>query len=354
MKRMLLKALRVSGYATQCAAVLLVGTFLAGAVFAAGPVWADSEKIIAMGDLHGDYDAFLALMSQAGLIDAKGHWSGKHTTYVQLGDVVDRGPKSRDIILHLQRLQKEASQAGGKVIALIGNHEAMNMTNDLRYVPPEEFKNYVTRTSEAAREQVFQANKSKLEAQYRVENPQISDAEIKAKFQEKYPLGYVEQRLAWAPTGEIGRWVLANPVVVIVGDSLFVHGGISTKYDVDPVEQINDLAHTALSAASTDNDAIINDQIGPLWYRGFAEENETTAKDIGDVLKAYGVKRMIIAHTPNLSGIKVLDQGRVIDIDTGITASYGGTHSYLSIEGSSIIAHDNGKATELTSAENPP
>lgn len=160
-----------------------------------------------MGDLHGDYDAFLALMSQAGLIDAKGHWSGKQTIYVQLGDVVDRGPKSRDIIMHLQRLQKEASHDDGKVIVLIGNHEAMNMTNDLRYVPPEEFKNYVTRTSEAAREQVFQANKGKLEAEYRQENPQITDAEIKAKFQEKYPLGYVEQRLAWAPTGEIGRWI---------------------------------------------------------------------------------------------------------------------------------------------------
>jgi len=354
MKRMLLKALRVSGNTMRHMAVLLVGAFLTGAVLAPRPVWADSEKIIAMGDLHGDYDAFLALMSQAGLIDAKGHWSGKRTTYVQLGDVVDRGPKSRDIILHLQRLQKEASHAGGKVITLIGNHEAMNMTNDLRYVPPEEFKNYVTHSSEAAREQVFQANKSKLEAEYRQENPQITDAEIKAKFQEKYPLGYVEQRLAWASTGEIGRWVLSNPAVVIIGDSLFVHGGISIKYDVDSLAQLNDLVHAALSAAATDDNAIINDQVGPLWYRGFAEENDTTLKDIADVLKAYSVKRMVIAHTPNLAGIKVLDQGRVIDIDTGITASYGGTRSYLSIEGSSIFAHDNGKVTELTSAENPP
>ena len=241
-----------------------------------------------------------------------------------------------------------------QVITLIGNHEAMNMTGDLRYVPPAEFQNYVTRNSEAAREQVFQANKSKLEAEYRRSNPQITDAEIKAKFQEKYPLGYVEQRLAWAPNGEIGRWVLGNPVVAIVGDSLFVHGGISTKYDTDTVAQINDLAHAALSTPATDDDAIIEDQVGPLWYRGFAEENETTVKDIADVLKAFSVKRMVIAHTPHLSGIKVLDQGRVIDIDTGITASYGGTHSFLSIEGASIYAHDNGKVTELKSAEAPP
>ena len=354
MERMLLKALRVSGAMLRRAALLLVGAFLAGAALAPRPVWADSEKIIAMGDLHGDYDAFLALMSQAGLIDAKGHWSGKKTIFVQLGDVVDRGPKSRDIILHLQRLQKEASHAGGKVITLIGNHEAMNMTNDLRYVPPAEFQNYVTHSSEAVREQLFQGNKPKLEAEYRQDNPQITDAEIKAKFQEKYPLGYVEQRLAWAPTGDIGRWVLANPVAVIVGDSLFVHGGISTKYDVDSLTQLNDMVHSALSTATTDDDAILQDQVGPLWYRGFAEENETTVKDIVDVLKAYSVKRMIIAHTPNLAGIKVLDQGHVVLIDTGITASYGGTRSFLSIEGSAILAHDNGKVTELSSTEAPP
>ena len=354
MNRMLLKALQVSGRWSGRTALLLCVAVLAGAALTPQPVRADAENIIAMGDLHGDYDAFLALMSQAGLIDAKGHWSGKQTIYVQLGDVVDRGPKSRDIILHLQRLQKEASKAGGKVITLIGNHEAMNMTNDLRYVPPVEFQNYVTHNSAALREQLFQGNKSKLEAEYRQENPQITDAEIKAKFQEKYPLGYVEQRLAWAPNGDIGRWILSNPVAVIVGDSLFVHGGISVKYDVDSLAQMNDLAHAALSAAATDDHSILQDEVGPLWYRGFAEDNETTEKDIVDVLKAYSVKRMVIAHTPNLAGIKVLDQGHVVLIDTGITASYGGTRSFLSIEGSKIFAHDNGKITELTSAEAPP
>jgi hypothetical protein len=34
------------------------------------------------------------------------------------------------------KLQREASRSGGKVIAMVGNHEAMNMTGDLRYVHP--------------------------------------------------------------------------------------------------------------------------------------------------------------------------------------------------------------------------
>ena len=121
------------------------------------PAWADAERLIAIGDLHGDYDAYRALLTQAGLIDAKGHWSGKKAVFVQMGDAVDRGTKSRDIVLDLQRLQKEASHDGGQVIALIGNHEAMNMTGDLRYVAPAEYQNFVTPKTEAVREQTFQA-----------------------------------------------------------------------------------------------------------------------------------------------------------------------------------------------------
>ena len=340
--------------ALPLAAAWLVAAFVAGTAVAAMPSEPSPARLVAIGDLHGDYAAFLALMSQAGLIDAKGRWSGKQTVFVQMGDAVDRGPRSRDIILHLQRLQKEASRAGGKVIALIGNHEAMNMTGDLRYVPPVEYQNYVTRKSQALREQIFQANKGKVETDYRQANPQLTDKDVRARFQEQYPLGYFEHRLAWAPSGEFGHWVLGNPAAVIVGDSLFVHGGISVQYEADTVEQLNDLVHGALSTASTDDDAIVQDEAGPLWYRGFAQETADSARDVAEVLHAYSVKRIIIAHTPNLTGIRVLDQGRVILIDTGITAVYGGTHSYLSIEGAAIFAHDGDQISELKSAETPP
>ena len=351
---MFLKALPVPKSLLRRAALLLIAAMFAAAIAAPTLARAESLKIIAIGDLHGDYEEFHALLSQAGLIDAKGHWSGNKTVLVQPGDAVDRGPKSRDIILDLQRLQKEASRAGGKVIALIGNHEAMNMTGDLRYVPPAEFQNYVTRNSEAMREQTFQANKSKLETKYRLDNPQVTDAEIKARFQEQYPLGYFEQRLAWAFAGDIGRWVITNPAVVIVGDSLFVHGGISAKYAALSVAQINDQVHAALSGAPGADPAILEDQVGPLWYRGLTEETEISTLDVAAALKAYGVKRIIIGHTPNLSGIKVLHQGRVVMIDTGLSHSYGGTHSFLSIEGAAIYAHDGDKVTELKVTENPP
>jgi len=334
--------------------VLLLFVAALGAASAVpAPAWADAERLVAIGDLHGDYDAYRALLTQAGLIDAKGHWSGKKTVFVQMGDAVDRGTKSRDIVLDLQRLQKEASHDGGQVIALIGNHEAMNMTGDLRYVAPAEYQNFVTPKSEAVREQTFQANKAKLEAKARQDNPQVTDAEIKAAFMEKYPLGYFEQRLAWMPNGELGRWVVTNPTVAVVGDSLFVHGGISTKYAALTVAQINEQVQAALKGTPGADHAILEDESGPLWYRGLAEETEASKLDVAAVLKAYGVKRIVIAHTPHLSGIQVLHDGHVIMVDTGIMHAYGGTHSFLSIEGATINAHNGDAVTELKAAENP-
>jgi hypothetical protein len=314
---------------------------------------ADTPRIVAMGDVHGDYDAFQALLVQSGIADDKGHWTGGKAIFVQLGDAVDRGARSRDIVLELQQLQKEASRAGGQVIALIGNHEAMNMEGDLRYVTPDDFHAYATRNSEALREKTFEANKDKLAAAWRKDNPQLSDAEIKARFEEKYPLGYFEQRIAWAPNGEIGRWVIGNPAVAIIGDSLFVHGGISAQYAALTVDAINDRVHAALNGTPGADKSILEDPVGPLWYRGLTEDNDNSRADIYAAFKAYGIKRMIIAHTPSLSGIKVLQDGRVTMIDTGIMHAYGGKRSFLTIEGGMIIAHDDGQATELKAVENP-
>ena len=75
--------------------------------------------------------------------------------------------------------------------------------------------------------------------------------------------------------------------------------------------------------------------------------------DVAAVLKAYGVKRIVIAHTPHLSGIQVLHDGHVIMVDTGIMHAYGGVHSFLSIEGATINAHNGDAVTELKTAENP-
>ena len=104
--------------------------------------WTGVGRIIAVGDVHGDYEQFTAVLASAGLIDGNGNWTGGKTHLVQTGDVVDRGPDSRAVMDLLMKLEKQAAAAGGAVHALIGNHEAMNVYGDLRYVSPGEFASY--------------------------------------------------------------------------------------------------------------------------------------------------------------------------------------------------------------------
>ena len=199
--------------------------FAAALIAGAAPAKPAPARIVAVGDLHGDYDAWEAIARAAGLVDAKGRWAGGPTVLVQMGDVVDRGPDSLKIIRQLMKLQREAPSKGGKVIALVGNHEAMNMTRDLRYVHPGEYRAFVDRDSEARRNRIFEANRAAVEAAYKARDPRLTAQAIRDAWFKETPLGMLEHQIAWAPGGEIGKWVVGNPAVAKLGNSLFVHGG---------------------------------------------------------------------------------------------------------------------------------
>src|SRR4051812_39862993 len=83
-----------------------------------GVYWSVDQKgrqIIALGDLHGDPDAFFAIMTELGLMDAKGNWSGDDTILVPDGDIVSRGSTSRLILDTLEYLKPQAAAAGGLI-----------------------------------------------------------------------------------------------------------------------------------------------------------------------------------------------------------------------------------------------
>ena len=107
--------------------------------------------MVAVGDVHGDYAEFVSVLRSAGLIDEKGRWTGGKAHLVQTGDVLDRGADSRKVMDLLMSLEKQAAKAGGRVHALIGNHEAMNLYGDLRYTTPGEFAAFRTDQSEKLR-----------------------------------------------------------------------------------------------------------------------------------------------------------------------------------------------------------
>ena len=77
--------------------------------------WTGVERVIAIGDLHGDYGRYIDVMESAGLINKSGKWIGGKTHLVQTGDITDRGADSRKIIDHLVKLAKQAKKKGGYV-----------------------------------------------------------------------------------------------------------------------------------------------------------------------------------------------------------------------------------------------
>jgi hypothetical protein len=341
----------------------------AGLLLCTAPAAADTpqgpQKIVAVGDLHGDFKAYQDIVKAAGLSDGNGHWKGGHTIFVQLGDVPDRGPGTLDIVHDLMKLEKSADKAGGKVVVLIGNHEAMNMTGDLRYTTPAEFAAFTDSKSKARRERLFELNRDKIVAFYRQRDPKISEDDAKQKWFATFPLGRIEHDIAWSPKGEIGKWVLTHPAIVRIDGNLFAHGGISVETAKHSIAEINDEVHDALEKQVTGAPSILTDPLGPLWYRGNVmrepapaasgggatpePQRPTIDEELAIVLKTYDARRLVIGHTPDVNGIEAVDDGRLIRVDTGITSYYGGPHSYLVLEGDKAVAYDEDKQGQWTS-----
>ena len=79
----------------------------------------------AVSDVHGHRDDLVDALRSAGLVDAAGDWSGDDATLWVLGDYVDRGPDGVGVIDVVMRLQQQAPRSGGRVGALMGNHEVL-------------------------------------------------------------------------------------------------------------------------------------------------------------------------------------------------------------------------------------
>jgi len=164
-----------------------------------------ADRIVVVGDIHGDFKKMRQALLLAELIDKRDRWIAGKTRLVQLGDVPDRGPDTLKIIDFLQRLEIKAKRKGGRVHLLIGNHDAMNVYGDLRYVHPGEYKAFETKHSMARLESLYEDEVEWIKENRPEEEWPVFDEEFRTKWFKYRPPGFVEHRVNWLPDGEIGE-----------------------------------------------------------------------------------------------------------------------------------------------------
>jgi len=309
--------------------------------------WSGIEKIIVVGDIHGDYDRFIEILKATGVVDDELHWAAGNAHFVQTGDVMDRGPDARKILDLLMRLEKESEEAGGKVHVLLGNHEELNLTGSAfsnpDYVTRDQFvsflpESYRRQQEDSLRKKIVEARRRGRRTSGELSLDALWNSQLKSpSAQRLYVLNLNE---------EYGPWLLRLNVAIKINDVVYVHGGISEKYSKWGLKEINDRYRMeltdicrALRNAAPPRIAqpsIVYRGDSPLWYRELATvPEEDLTEEVDAILENLGAKAMVIAHTPKIARTPKDMQrfgGRVWIVDTGIARAYGGPASALIIQ----------------------
>ena len=243
-------------------------------------------RIVALSDIHGQYGLMLRLLRAHRVIDDKDRWALGRDHLVITGDVFDRGDKVNEVFWLLFQLQQQAHAAGGAVHFLLGNHETMVLYDDLRYINPK----YV----EVAR-----------------------------------LLGRPYASLYGADT-VIGGWLRTRPVMLKLGDTLFLHGGIAPE-NLDLVAGIDATNATYRGSLGVAKDTVKADPAtarlydgkrSPIWYRGYFN-GELATPDVRTLVDRLGLARIVVGHT-TMDEVVSFHGGRIIAIDSGIKRGESG------------------------------
>ncbi|MDP9170523.1 MAG: metallophosphoesterase, partial [Acidobacteriota bacterium] len=306
-------------------------------------VWTNVARVVAVGDVHGDYEQLVTVLKSAGVIDDSTNWTGGKTHLVQTGAILDRGGRSRDVMNLLMKLQQQAPAAGGYVHCLLGNHEVMNLYGDLRYVSPGEYSAFTTPESGALRDREFA----------KVAASGIS----KDEWYKQHPLGYFEHRAAFSPEGVYGKWLRSLNTEIRIDDTLFVYSGISAKYVGMSMDEMNRRVREELANPSQLQGGIVTDQEGPFWYRGLTRGNEKEVNTIVDAtLENVGAKREAFGHSYAEAAITPRLNGKIIMLDIGLPRVYDNISKIgcLLIEDGKPYALHRGHKLELPTDDKGP
>ena len=271
-------------------------------------------RIIAFGDIHGDYEALCAALRLGGAIDEEARWSGGDLWVVHTGDYLDRGDGEVQIMALLDRLEEEASRAGGRVIVLNANHELLNVDWIFRYVTAAGF------------------------AAFRdMDGLDLTHPKVAAVTGERR-----HRAAAFMPGGPVARRLALRSIYSIVGDTVFVHAGISPDHVIYGLERINREMRSWMLGARAECPKVLKGSRAPVWMRDYSRtDGPADCEQLSRALTLLGVNRMVVGHTVQ-EHINSACEGRVWRIDTGMSRHYGGPVEVLEItpEGLRVLSID--------------
>jgi hypothetical protein len=241
--------------------------------------YSKAEKLLVISDIEGNFGAFRKLLQHSAVIDSNFNWTFGNGHLVLIGDFFDRGNQVSEVLWLIYSLEDKAKAAGGYVHFILGNHEIMNMSGDLRYLNNKYVQNTIL-------------------------------------LKEKYADGM------YGSFSELGRWLRTKNIVEKIGSILFMHGGISpeiNRMDIS-LHQLNDLTRPHYSDSTNTyknkNLDIIFSELGPFWYRGYyiPKDGNITAQ-IDSTLKKFDVKQIATGHTIVGDTISIFQKGKLINVD---------------------------------------
>jgi hypothetical protein len=239
------------------------------------------DSISVISDIHGEYNIYTDLLKANGIIDKNLKWKYGKGHLVVLGDIFDRGEKVTEIFWHLFGLEKQAIEAGGMVHLLLGNHELMVLTQNLRYMNGK-YKKV---------EEISGTNYSDL----------------------------------YSENSVLGNWLRSKPVMITINDIIFVHAGISIEMVQRNlgIMQVNKKFPDIIAGKDTvgnpeyDDLMFLGGNDGPLWYRGYFTDAGFNESRLDSILGFYDKKQIVVGHT-SFKDIKPLFTNKIIGVDAGI------------------------------------
>ncbi len=272
-------------------------------------------RVVALGDIHGDLQTAQRILRTAGAIDEDDRWIGGDLVVVQAGDQVDRGAEDPDVIDFFEGLEKEAKKEGGAVFSLLGNHEIWNLSGYFSSVTREGFEDFAS----------------------------VDTSGLSADLKSLYPRFVWGRLAAFIPGGPYALKLADRPVVLVVDDSLFVHGGVDMEHVDYGLERVNaETRAWLLGETEAKPEAIFRyGAKAPTltWLRRYSEgiPTEEDCAEVERVLEAVGVERMVMGHSVQEVGITSVCEEKVWRIDVGMAEAYhDGPEQALEIRGGEV------------------